>query len=135
MLGGMGRRVLAYLILIACVVGVLFVLRSPALEVQLVVDLSGASRLGDLPLRRLDVTVLDEDGRYVASTEHSFPPEIYPSGPPVETRPVTLSIRKADYEVELEFQYGDTDPPLLRIRRLVVSVKEQGILRLRAAGD
>jgi hypothetical protein len=131
----MGRRVLAYLVLVACVAGVLYSLRSPSLEVHLLIDLSGAATLGGLPLRRIDVTVLDDEGRFVASTEHSFPAELYPSGPPAETLPAVMELRRADFEVAMKLHYGDADPPLQREKRVVVPVRERGEIRVAAGGN
>ncbi|MBM4353476.1 MAG: hypothetical protein FJ109_06705 [Deltaproteobacteria bacterium] len=125
---------LAYLVLVACVAGVLYLLRSPVLDVRLVVDLAGAGSLHGKPLRRVHVIVTDEEERRVASSEHLFPAELHPAGPPVETPPVSIALRRADYDLEIRLFYGDAEPAISTMRHLSIQLLQEGLLRVRSGG-
>jgi len=100
----------------------------------MVVDLAGTLTLDGLPLSGVEVTVLDAEGRHVASTRHSFPAELHPAGPPAETPAVPMGLRCAEYELRLKFSYGYLEPAPATTRRLLIQVQQEGVLRVGGMG-
>ena len=132
MLKGWKKRLVAYLVLAGVAVGVLYLLRTSPVEVHLVVELDGARRLGEADLLELKVSFHDEDGQWVTSTVYSYPPEVFPEGPPAETRRTSLKMIPGPYEARLSMVYG-LGPASERIEKIVVvEVGKQETLRLRA---
>ena len=99
------KRILAYIVLVAMGAGALYFLKSSPVEVKLVVDLDEARYLGEQKLVSLKLTVRS-DKQWVSSTEYQFADSSYPSGPPAQTRPVTLEIVPGEYEARLDLTYG-----------------------------
>jgi len=128
------KRAVAYLVLITAVVGVIFMLKTTALEVDLVVDLVGVRTRDGLKLMEARITILELDGQWVGASVHTFPPALFPHGPPAETTPVNMQLGQGEYEARMEFVYGDGPSSPRETRRLQFTVEQAGPIRLRAKG-
>jgi hypothetical protein len=125
------KRALAYGVLVAVLLGAIYLLQNTTVKVDVVVDLMGARKLGEAALTRLEVGYFRGENR-VAGTVYTFAPAAFPEGPPVETRPVTLGLVRGDYDVRMQLTYGDGPGARAHARTVVLTVEAEGGVRLRA---
>jgi len=127
------RRTLAYVVLIALVMGTVYLLSSQRLEVEVVVDLAGARALAGEPLQELTLTISQGEGNHIGSTRYSFPEALFADGPPMETSPVKMELRPGEYEVRVDTLYG-TRKVFAGPKRVVpLAVERAGTARIKAA--
>jgi len=112
------------------VTGIVYLLQTAAVDVDIVVDLNGTGTLSGESLRELRVTIYDSSGDWVGSTVHTFLPSLYPNGPPIETAPAKMHMKKGEYEVRMDFFYGRPGAGKRYARRVLMEVKEQGRILL-----
>ena len=134
MLGPGRKRIFGYLLAVAMAAAALVWLHKAPADVKLVVDLKGAALVEGRMLAALVVTVTDADGRWVAASEYFYPEAIYPVGPPLETPPAELKLRKGSYEARLELSYGPEWSRRVVTRRVGFMVEESGLVRVNAGG-
>jgi hypothetical protein len=124
---------LAYLVLVSTVIGLVYLMSNQRVDVDLVIDLSGARSLAGQPLAELTATIADPTGRFIGSTHYSFPRNLFEHGPPLETVPARLQLKSGEYEVRLDTAYGVRRSVPGPARAVLITVEEAGTLRVKAA--